>query len=61
MDFYCTNFLSPKKWYQCIDRYVCSNTDIDPWTVVVHLRPGLGGKKEGGIRMEAQNDFNNSR
>ena len=42
---------------------VVSNADIDPRTVVVHLHntPGVGGKKEGGIRVEAQNDFNNSK
>ena len=29
---------------------VVSDTDIDPWTVVVHLHntPGVGGKEEGG-------------
>ena len=40
---------------------VVSDSDIDLRTVVVHLTPGVGGKEEGGIRMEAQNDFNNSR
>ena len=43
---------------------VVSNADIDPRTVVVHLHntPGVGGGEgEGGIRVEAQNDFNNSK
>ncbi len=42
---------------------VVSNADIDPWTVVVHLHntPGVGGREEGGIQVEAQNDFNNSK
>ena len=38
-----------------------SDADIDLQTVVIHLTPGVGGKEEGGIRVEAQNDFNNSK
>ena len=42
---------------------VVSDADIDLQTVVVHLHntPGVGGKEEGGICVEAQNDFINSK